>query len=327
MTYPFLARYLPLRKGNTTRRFHTATPLVPQSVGEHQAQMIVLALLLWPQPSFSLLVWCAFHDLAETVIGDLPSPILRAVPALREAYQEAERHTEEALNIRQYTTSLSPSDQKRAKLLDALECTLYAVDQVALGARQEFGRIAQTAWGYVEDLLKKDPWLMPNEALKKELEQYVRGAVFPVYTCPRCGAPNIEDGGHVELCARCAGHDIGTIIRERVAREEARESRRAEPTLEQINARFMEGADMPDPHDAATAPMYRPKLSVNNLPAQVTRLSGISAPTPHWMSPDVRARLLGVLADENKFLLVVDDHRAGAVVFSAPLNEWEIVRG
>ena len=215
----FLQRYLALRKGGATQRWHTKQPVRSQSVAEHSFHAALLAMALWGEnASAALLRWCLTHDLAEFVVGDVPSPTRRALPELEQSYRHAERLVEEALGVERYT-QLPPDDAIRAKLLDLLEVVFYAGEQVRLGQRTDFAPIMQQAWNWVKD----SPVLGVDVAVEivEDIDAWVRGTVFPVYRCERCGElARVEtDGEELRWCDVCRAHDIGTIMTIRVAQE------------------------------------------------------------------------------------------------------------
>lgn len=82
---------LSLRASGHVRRWHTIRTITQQTVAEHSGQALTLLLQLHPDPSFNLIRALLWHDSAERVVGDVPSPALRADIVYRDAYEHAER--------------------------------------------------------------------------------------------------------------------------------------------------------------------------------------------------------------------------------------------
>jgi HD containing hydrolase-like enzyme len=76
-----------------TRRWHACTSYALQSsndpVGAHSGRMAILAHQLWPDDT-GLMIACLYHDLPESVTGDVPSEAKAENPELRAALCDAE---------------------------------------------------------------------------------------------------------------------------------------------------------------------------------------------------------------------------------------------
>lgn len=122
------------RQGSYVRRFHTKQVVGEQNLGHHLFGVASLLVILHPNPSAVLLKAVLWHDMAEQVIGDVPSPILRAEPEYGTVYDKIEA---EVLLKRLGVNLDHLSAEERGWLwaLDKLECLLFSREQVALGNR------------------------------------------------------------------------------------------------------------------------------------------------------------------------------------------------
>jgi len=70
-------------KGGRTKRFHTADILTTQNVAEHSFGVAALVHILDPAARKEVLLAALSHDLAEHLVGDIPSPVKRQFPAVK----------------------------------------------------------------------------------------------------------------------------------------------------------------------------------------------------------------------------------------------------
>jgi 5'-deoxynucleotidase YfbR-like HD superfamily hydrolase len=144
---------LSLRASGHVKRWHTV-PRVggEQSVAEHSAQALSLLFLLHPNPSINLVKAVLWHDSAERLTGDLPAPIKRKYPEIRNAYMKAEhdfllKHHA----VLEALSELTSSDVEWLKVVDVLELLLESRDQMLLGNRHA-ANIAERARSYLHDM-------------------------------------------------------------------------------------------------------------------------------------------------------------------------------
>lgn len=77
------------RHGLQVRRYHTWRVLQTQTTGEHSAQIMRIMLTVWPDVPRHMLVHAVLHDIGE-MAGDLPYPVKRNDPELKERMTRAE---------------------------------------------------------------------------------------------------------------------------------------------------------------------------------------------------------------------------------------------
>lgn len=76
--------------GVMTKRFHTVATIKDETVGHHQGLVMALLLACYPLASRDLVIYAAFHDLAEHETGDVPSTVKRMFPSVKAMFDEAE---------------------------------------------------------------------------------------------------------------------------------------------------------------------------------------------------------------------------------------------
>jgi 5'-deoxynucleotidase YfbR-like HD superfamily hydrolase len=273
----FLTRYLQLRRSGAVRRWHTVPHAPRQTVAEHSFHTALLAVALWGEDTSSkLLRWCLTHDLAEGLVADVPAPARWADPALGAAVRRMEQVVEAHLDLTRYM-DLDPEDTARAKLLDALEVLFFAAEQVRAGARTEFAPIMVAVWERMNSGMWALPELIGMEVVR-ELDDFVRATRFPAWRCERCGefAHVTEQAEGLRWCLSCQGHDIGTIMATRVARE----------------ARI--GND--DPHDAFVATRALPYNPTDRVRVRVSAVGAFTASNGMLIRPGTEGLRLDYIA-------------------------------
>jgi 5'-deoxynucleotidase YfbR-like HD superfamily hydrolase len=76
--------------GAHTKRFHTIPTIHNETVGHHTTLVCGLLYLLYPDCRREVLINAIFHDMAECVTGDIPSPSKRAGYVDRAALSKSE---------------------------------------------------------------------------------------------------------------------------------------------------------------------------------------------------------------------------------------------
>ncbi len=67
-----------LMRGSRVSRFHTTPTIKEETVGHHSSIVCGILLLVWPERvTVGLLRYAVFHDSAEFITGDVPSPAKR----------------------------------------------------------------------------------------------------------------------------------------------------------------------------------------------------------------------------------------------------------
>jgi len=127
-----LSRIALTRNGGHVKRWHTKQIIGEQTVGHHSFGVVSLLLILHPNPSLDLLRAAMWHDMAEQVTGDVPSPILRSEHEFGTCHDKIEAEfMRNKLFVRM--DHLPFNDHSWLWACDKLECLLFCREQVALG--------------------------------------------------------------------------------------------------------------------------------------------------------------------------------------------------
>lgn len=138
-----------LLAGSQVTRYHTVTTLVRETVGHHSHGVAALALLIKPDASRSLLLAALFHDLAEHMTGDIPSPAKREYGIGEQVTQLENRLMLEAGIV---MPELSAEEERVLKLADIAHGALYCCREVCMG-NQPMKDIYHRYVGYAEQML------------------------------------------------------------------------------------------------------------------------------------------------------------------------------
>lgn len=145
MTNDKFSHALSLRASGYVKRWHTIHTLRDQTVALHSGQAVSLLLCLYPAPgpSVNLIKAMQWHDCSERIVGDAPSPGLRAFPAYRQMYQELEMVV--ALRdhppMHEAILALSTEETAWLRAIDVLEAFLFSREEIKLG-NEEFGMVS-----------------------------------------------------------------------------------------------------------------------------------------------------------------------------------------
>jgi len=160
------------REGAAVERAHQHPHLQRYSVGHHSLDVVTLVVLCWKHdhggelPRAELLVAAAFHDVAERVTGDLPSPIK---DRCRDALGEIEKEVDRYLGV---DVGLREDEQWYLKSCDKLELYLWAHEEASRGNCRFLGwcRVYEQNWQY-------EP---PPESVKRIVEAVDHAGHIPV---------------------------------------------------------------------------------------------------------------------------------------------------
>lgn len=127
----FIARRV---RSGQTMRYHTTPHIGKQSVAEHSWRACVLMHTLWPNKvTKNALLWMLYHDSPEQELGDVPAPAKWKFPDLHAVYGEAERLTENHLEISDIYEDLTPDEKVIISIADMLECLDYVAHSIMRG--------------------------------------------------------------------------------------------------------------------------------------------------------------------------------------------------
>lgn len=127
-----------LRASGHVARWHTLPHAGDrQTVAEHSGQAVSLLLLLHPGPSLSLIKALMWHDSAERIVGDVPSPVRRRYSEYGEMYEDIEAmvHDEHHPIVARSMTDLTKEERVWLKTIDVLELVMHCQDLVMIGNR------------------------------------------------------------------------------------------------------------------------------------------------------------------------------------------------
>lgn len=139
--------------GNSTR-FHTVDVHTRQDIGNHSFGVAWLCELITDGAASKNLVMAALaHDLAEHIVGDIPSPAKRAlnIGAMYDTIEGA--HLDEA-GIGSYSLHLTPEERSILKFADMLEGMTFCVRERKVG-NQNVEIIFNRFRSYIMELLEK----------------------------------------------------------------------------------------------------------------------------------------------------------------------------
>ena len=119
-----------IREAAFVSRCHAKTLFREYSVGHHSFNMMALLSILHPEPSAELYRAILWHDVAERWTGDIPTPLKRQFPEIKEKLMVFESKL-----IGQLTKPFELKHEEKLwlKAVDMLDLWLWAREEVALG--------------------------------------------------------------------------------------------------------------------------------------------------------------------------------------------------
>ena len=132
--------------GAETERYHTIRTLQRETVGQHSHGVAMFVVLM--QGSAMALRAALFHDLAEHILGDIPSPAKKKY-GIGEQVNELE---EVLLGGVGMNFKLSPDDARRLKLADIFQGMTFCIREIELGNKAML-TILQRYKAYAEGML------------------------------------------------------------------------------------------------------------------------------------------------------------------------------
>lgn len=126
------------RHAGSVLRYHTWPVLHRQTIGEHCWQVMRIYWQIWghlPNPVSTYFLW---HDVGELVLGDLPFPIKKDNPKLKEECDRIERTAVKRMggeSSNSTTCVLTDKELLRIKFCDVLDMYEYGIQEMNLGSR------------------------------------------------------------------------------------------------------------------------------------------------------------------------------------------------
>jgi 5'-deoxynucleotidase YfbR-like HD superfamily hydrolase len=116
--------------GAEVTRYHTVFTFNNETVGHHSHGVAMMVLMMKPDASASLLKAALYHDLAEQVVGDIPSPAKRRF-GLAERLDRLELAVIEEAGIE--NPALTDEEARILKLADIAQGALFCAREIQLG--------------------------------------------------------------------------------------------------------------------------------------------------------------------------------------------------
>ncbi len=156
-----------LRKGSHVKRWHTERIIGEQTVGKHSLDALSMLLVLHPNPTITLIRAMAWHDMAESRCGDLPSHVLWRHNALRIYYEDLQEDTlQEDFGL--HLSQLTEEEKIWINAIDKLEAYLFSIEQVSMGNTGAFEFVER-----LEKWFREQPRLPAAVAQMIELQQHL----------------------------------------------------------------------------------------------------------------------------------------------------------
>lgn len=123
--------FLTLYEAGVVERFHTVRTHRRQTIADHSWGVAMVVLMIYPECPRYVLEAALFHDLAESVTGDLPATVKWKNPVLQELLAEMEhRFNKEHKLTSEFMTA---KDHDVLKWADMMELVLFCRTEVEMG--------------------------------------------------------------------------------------------------------------------------------------------------------------------------------------------------
>lgn len=140
--------------GGYSTRYHTADVHNRQDIGNHSFGVAWFCELITQQRCTKDLIMAALsHDLAEHIVGDIPSPSKRALNIGEMLDAVEQKHLNEA-GVGVYSVALNNHEQQVLKFADCLEGMMYCIRERKIGNRN-VEIIFERYMSYVKSMLDK----------------------------------------------------------------------------------------------------------------------------------------------------------------------------
>lgn len=154
------------RCGGRVERCHTIPHLGSYSNASHSWGVAMLMYYLWPDDFSRLAIYCLSHDIPEAWVGDIPAPVMWALPELKKALGAIEEDLAHEVGI-PCETDLSPDDFAKLKACDRLELYIWCKEQWMLG-----NRYVADCMKALEDYFSKNPLPQPAKELYEKIVEH-----------------------------------------------------------------------------------------------------------------------------------------------------------
>ncbi len=165
-----MEKLIQIFKGGAVKRYHTVTMIKEQTVAAHSWGVACVLIDILGEPSAKLLKAALYHDVAESMTGDVPATTKWKYTELAEALQKAEEDVERSLGI--YVTGLTSSELSTLKFADMVDLILHCVKEYRLGNRDAL-EIITRGMNYLDDRV----WSEECSAYFDHLQIYVKDQI------------------------------------------------------------------------------------------------------------------------------------------------------
>ena len=140
--------------GGQSKRYHTALVLKEQNIAEHSFGVAWFCELLTQGQARKELIMAALaHDLAEHMVGDIPSPVKRQLGVSEQFHRFEHGHLRTA-GLGTYEDELYQGEQATLKLADMMDGMMYCIRERRLG-NQEIEPIYERFELYARQVISK----------------------------------------------------------------------------------------------------------------------------------------------------------------------------
>lgn len=184
------------RMGLQVMRYHTWSVHRRQSVGEHSAQVARIMFSIWPDCPRELLVHAIIHDIGE-MVGDLPWPVKRNDPVIKEQMDLAEDNTRFEMSRwgQPHDVKLTAHDRSFFKMCESIEMWEFGLQEENLGNKYATVVATRMLIAACELVSLMPPHIKASAKryIERRREQESETELVPVQT-----DPSDETMGHVE---------------------------------------------------------------------------------------------------------------------------------
>lgn len=129
------------RLSGQIKRYHTWPIIGQQTIAEHTWQLLRIYFAVEKEPDIRVIYSIVFHDVGETKTGDMPYPIKRDNPALKEMVDglEARSQADQMEYWGSFRQNLvTPKEYDFLKQIHLIEMWEFGLDQVNMGNAYAF---------------------------------------------------------------------------------------------------------------------------------------------------------------------------------------------
>lgn len=126
------------RTAGDVARYHAWRTIQTQSVAAHSWNVLRILLAIWPDAPRHLIIHTMVHDVGEVVTGDLPFPVKKDNPALRDVIYPVEQGAHQDMVkpwLLPAPQELSVKEKSIFKIAEYIEMWEFALVEIEMGSR------------------------------------------------------------------------------------------------------------------------------------------------------------------------------------------------